>query len=116
MHEELSGNLESNIWKIAASDVLFSFGLINAIYILYFQFLGFTFEDIGLFEAVTSIVIIATELPTGVLADFVGRKQTVFIANAFMLVFSFKSGARTALHFLQCLEYWAWWWEHSYLQ
>ncbi len=122
MREELSGNLESNIWKIAVSDVLFSFGLINAIYILYFQFLGFTFEDIGLFEAVTSIVIIATELPTGVFADFVGRKQTVFMANAFMLAFavllgfstgglsiiilagifsglefSFKSGARTAL-------------------
>lgn len=114
--------LHSNIWKIAASEVLFRFGLINAVYILYFQFLGFTFGDIGLYEAVTSVVIITTELPTGVLADSIGRKRTVFAANAFMLLFalllgfssggaaiivlaglfsglefSFKSGAQTAL-------------------
>lgn len=120
--DQYESRLESNIWKIAASDILFSFGLINAIYILFFQFLGFTFNDIGLYEAVISIVIVATELPTGVLADFVGRKWTVFAANMFMLFFalllgfskggiliiifaglfnglefSFKSGSRTAL-------------------
>lgn len=122
MDKGSSDRLQSNIWKIAVSDVLFSFGLISAIYILFFQFLGFNFEDIGLFEAVTSVVIITTELPTGVLADFVGRKWTVFAANTFMLLFalllgfssggiliiilaglfsglefSFKSGAKTAL-------------------
>lgn len=122
MGQNASDRLESNIWKIAVSDVLFRFGLINAIYILFFQFLGFTFNNIGLYEAITSIVIIVTELPTGVLADFVGRKWTVFTANTFMLLFalllgfssggllvivlaglfsglefSFKSGAQTAL-------------------
>jgi MFS family permease len=92
------------------------------LYILFFQFLGFTFNDIGFYEAVISIVIITTELPTGVLADSMGRKWSVFFANTFMLMFalflgfstggvsiivcagilnglefSFKSGAQTAL-------------------
>ena len=114
--------LQSNIWKIAVSEILFRFGLINAIYILFFQVIGFTFNDIGLYEAVISLVIIITELPTGVLADHVGRKWTVLTANVFMLLFalllgftsggisvivfagifsglefSFKSGAQTAL-------------------
>ncbi len=122
MDQDLSRKLESNIWKIAVSDILFSFGLITAIYILYFQYLGFSFNDIGLYEAIISTVIITTELPTGVLADFIGRKWCVFTANTFMLLFalvmgfssggmlvivvaglfnglefSFKSGARTAL-------------------
>jgi MFS family permease len=90
--DQSASDLESNIWKIAVSDILFRIGLINAIYILYFQFLGFTFSDIGLFEAVTSGVIIVTELPTGVLADYMGRKWPVFAANAWMLCFALLLG------------------------
>lgn len=114
--------LKANLWKIAASDICFKFGLIAAIYILFFRFLGFSFNDIGIYEAVTSIAIVLFDLPTGSLADFIGRKWTVFIANLFMLSFalllgfsnggmaifviagilsglefSFKSGAKTAL-------------------
>ncbi|MFW9995227.1 MAG: MFS transporter [Candidatus Odinarchaeota archaeon] len=111
-----------NTWKIAIARILFKFWLIGAIYILYFQFLGFNFNEIGLFEAVTSVAIIITDVPSGVLADSIGRKWTVFIANVFMLLmvlllgssaggltiillagllngleFSFKSGAESAL-------------------
>ncbi|MFX1514379.1 MAG: MFS transporter [Promethearchaeota archaeon] len=118
----MSTKLESNLWKIAVSDILFEVCYIYPIYILYFQFLGFNFGAIGLFEAITSLAIILTDLPTGALADFIGRKWTVFIANIFMLLmvlilgfgsggiliiilagvfngleFSFKSGAKTAL-------------------
>lgn len=93
--DHASGSLESNIWKIAASEVFFTFNLISAIYILFFQFLGFTFDDIGLYEAVTSVVIIATELPTGVLADYAGRKWTVCAANTFMLLFALFMGFST---------------------
>jgi len=114
--------LKSNIWKIALSNVLYDIGFINAIYILFFQFLGFTFSDIGIFEAVTSITIVIIDLPSGSIADSIGRRWAVFIANIFMLMmvmllslssggitviliagilsgleFSFKSGANTAL-------------------
>ena len=92
MDQHVYDAVESNIWKIAVSDILFGFGLINAIYILFFQYLGFQFNEIGLFEAVTSVVIITTELPTGVLADFAGRKWTVFSANVFMLLFALLLG------------------------
>lgn len=122
MNQELAHKLNSNILKITLSEVFFSFGLISAIYILFFQFIGFSFNDIGLFEAITSIAIILIDLPTGALADFIGRKWTIIIANIFMLAmalllgfssggmlililagllngleFSFKSGAKTAL-------------------
>jgi len=75
-----------------------------------------------LFEAFTSVAIVVTDLPSGVLADSFSRKWTVFIANVFWLLmalllgfssggvviiilagllngleFSFKSGAETAL-------------------
>lgn len=57
-----------------------------------FGFFRFSFSDIGLFEAITSVVIVVTELPTGVLADYIGRKWTVFIANAWMLCFALVLG------------------------
>ena len=115
-------NLQKNIIKIALSDFFYNFGLIWAIYILYFRFLSYSFQDIGLFEAITSITIILTELATGSLADIIGRRNTVILGNLSMLIFalvlglgsggtlillivgffsgldfSFRSGARTAL-------------------
>lgn len=62
MLAETSPRLKSNIWKIAISNVLYDIGFINAIYILFFQFLGFNFSDIGIFEPVTSITIVITDL------------------------------------------------------
>ncbi|MFX0115496.1 MAG: MFS transporter [Candidatus Hodarchaeota archaeon] len=122
MQQKSSAKLEGNLWKIAVAEILFNSWLISAIYILFFLFLGYSFADIGLFEAITSIVIVITDLPTGALADSIGRKWAVFIANFFMLLmvlllgfstggliviimagalngleFSFKSGANTAL-------------------
>lgn len=122
MNQNFAKKLQLNIWKITISRILFKFMLIGAIYILYFQFLGFSFNEIGLFEAVTSLAIVVTDLPSGVLADSFSRKWTVFSANGFWLLmvlllgfssggiviiilagllngleFSFKSGAETAL-------------------
>jgi len=115
-------NLQKNILKIALSDIFYNFGLIWAIYILYFRYLNYGFQDIGLFEAICSITIGLTELATGALADIIGRRNTVILGNISMLIlalvlglgsggaliliiagifdgldFSFRSGARTAL-------------------
>ncbi len=117
-----SQKLKNNLWKIAITEILFNSWFISAIYILFFLYLGYSFIDIGLFEAITSIVIVITDLPTGAIADSIGRKWSVFIANICMLLmvlllgfstggllviviaglfngleFSFKSGANTAL-------------------
>jgi len=115
-------NLQKNILKIALSDFFYNFGLIWAIYILYFRYLNYGFQEIGLFEAICSITIVLTELATGALADIIGRRNTVILGNLSMLIlalvlglgsggaliliiagvfggldFSFRSGARTAL-------------------
>jgi len=117
-----ANNLQKNILIIALSDFFYNFGLIWAIYILYFRYLNYGFQEIGLFEAICSITIVLTELATGALADIIGRRNTVILGNISMLIlalvlglgsggtliliiagvfdgldFSFRSGARTAL-------------------
>ena len=118
--------LQSNIWKITVSDILYRFGVIGAIYILYFNYLGYNFQYIGLYEGITSLTIVASDLFTGVIADRLGRKNSVLLSNfAFFIMaillgvtswissgllvilivcgilngleFSFRSGARQAL-------------------
>jgi MFS family permease len=122
----MESKLRSNIWKIAISDVFYRFGVIGSIYILYFRYLGYTSFHIGLFEGITSITIVASDLFTGVIADRIGRKNSVLFSNiAFFILaillgvsewisdgfiviliicgilngleFSFRSGARAAL-------------------
>ncbi len=122
-------NLQKNILKIALSDFFYNFGLIWAIYILYFRYLNYDFQEIGLFEAICSITIVLTELATGSLADIIGRRNTVILGNISMLIlalvlglgqggililiiagifdgldFSFRSGARTALLYDTMIE------------
>jgi len=86
--------LRSNIWKIALSDVFYSFGIIGSIYILYFNdYLGYNSQSIGLYEAITSITIIATELFTGVIADRIGRKISVLLSNSCFFLFAILLGS-----------------------
>ena len=123
----MDSKLQSNIWKITISDVFYRFGIIGSIYILYFtDYLGFGKFHIGLFEGITSLTIVASDLFTGVVADRIGRKNSVLLSNlAFFIMaillgvagwissgllvilivsgilngleFSFRSGARSAL-------------------
>ncbi len=80
-------SLESNIWKIAASNAFRSLSLNGAIYILFFNYLGFNFNDIGLIEAITSLAILIVELPSGIFADRVGRKWAVITSRIFWLIY-----------------------------
>ncbi len=126
---ETSKSLKSNIWKLALSEFCYDFGLVWAIYILFFQYIGFGYRDIGLYEAICSITIIATEMASGALADLIGRKISIALGNISMLAmalllglgqggmwililagifsgldFSFRSGATTALLYDTLIE------------
>lgn len=68
------------------SEGFFNLSFISSIYILFFFTKGYTFSDIGLFEMVTSLTIILTDLPSGVLADLVGRKKLIIFANLCLII------------------------------
>ena len=82
-----NNNLENNIWKIAASNAFRQLALNGAVYILFFNYLGFNFNDIGLIEAITSLAILIVELPSGIFADRVGRKWAVVVSRIFWLIY-----------------------------
>jgi MFS family permease len=74
--------LEANIWKFGVYSFIDHIRLIWMITTLYLLWLGFDFTNIGLFETIFAIVIVALEMPTGALADLIGRKKSLMISAA----------------------------------
>lgn len=66
--------------------------LTYAIFVIYLIAINFTVTEVGLILAMTSLLIILFEIPTGVIADVFGRKLSTFISlfsNAFAILILF---------------------------
>jgi MFS family permease len=129
----MKGDFRANIWKIMISDVLYGFGIINSIRLLFFNDLGYDAFHLGIYEVITSISIVSSDLFTGVIADRIGRRNSVLISNLCFLCiavilgtsflysggfwtiliacailngleFSFRSGAKSALVYDTLIE------------
>lgn len=75
----MNKSLSSNIWKFY---LIASLGMhfITPIRILYLISFGLSFSQIGMMELAAAIVIVFLEIPSGIFADFVGRKASQMVA------------------------------------
>lgn len=73
-------HVRDNIWKFGVYSFIDHIRLIWMISTLYLLWLGFNFTNIGIHETIFAIVIVLLELPTGALADLIGRKKSVMIS------------------------------------
>lgn len=69
-------NLKSNIKKDYLYLFLSTAGLSNALWVLYLAYKGMSLVEIGLLESVFHITAFVMELPTGIVADYFGRKTS----------------------------------------
>lgn len=60
-------------------------GLLVPVLILILLDRGFTLTELGLIASVQGLVVVLLELPTGALADAVGRRPVLLVANVFLL-------------------------------
>jgi MFS family permease len=75
---------EANIWKSYAFQFLYSFQLWWPIWVIYLtDYRGFSLTQVGTLEALFWIVIILSQLPTGLIADRFGRKLSLMLAGVF---------------------------------
>lgn len=63
----------------------FPTGLLIPVLVLILLDRGFTLTQIGLIASVQGLVVLLLELPTGALADAVGRRPVLLVANLFLL-------------------------------
>ncbi len=88
----MDNSLQSNIWKIILSESIYTFGVINSVRVLFFNTLNYTPFHLAMYEVITSIAIVASDLFTGVIADRLGRRNSVFISNLAFLTMSIILG------------------------
>lgn len=74
-------SLQSNIIKLYLIKIAKWFMLFMPIIVLFYQGNGLTMQDIFTLKAVYSIAIVVFEIPSGYLADVLGRKKTLIIGT-----------------------------------
>ena len=72
-------SLKSNIWKLYIIKAFRWFMLVMPIIVLFFQENGLSMCQVFLLQSVFSIVIVISEVPSGYLADIIGRKISIII-------------------------------------
>jgi len=69
--------LKSNIWKLYVIKALRWFMLVMPIIVLFFQENGLSMCEVFILQSVFSIAIVVSEVPSGYLADVIGRKVSI---------------------------------------
>ena len=81
----MSASLRRNLPLFVAFRVLFHARFYYPVIGVLFLDLGLTLEQYALLNVIWAIVIIVLEIPSGALADVVGRKRVVVLASALMV-------------------------------
>ena len=74
-------SLKSNIWKLYFIKAFRWFMLIMPVVVLFFQENGLSMFQVFLLQAVFSVVIVISEVPSGYMADIIGRKASIVIGS-----------------------------------
>ena len=85
------------VWKYYAYSGLagLSFGIYMPIWILFLLDRGFNLATLGLFSGVMTFFMFALEIPTGIIADKISRKWSVFLGLLFQGISAFTIVATT---------------------
>ena len=73
--------LAGNIRKYYAYQFLSSFQFYYPVFMIFFQSFSLSLAQIGLFLTVYSVTTVLFDIPTGIVADFLGRRKTLLISG-----------------------------------
>jgi len=72
--------LKRNLTKIYIAHIAIGFSLIAPIFVLYFQQVGLTLQEIFILQSINATAILLFEVPSGFLSDKIGRKKTLLLS------------------------------------
>ena len=73
--------LEQNIWKFYLYRLFSSLAFVGPIFVLFLQDNGLSVTEIMVLQSIYSAVIMLFVIPSGIIADYIGRKK-ILIVNA----------------------------------
>jgi len=100
--------LEGNIWKLHLYLALYSLMFFTPIMVLFFQENGLSLTQIMVLQAISALLFVLLEVPSGYFADMFGRKKALLVTAIFsvltMVSFALSSNF---YHFLFASILWA---------
>jgi MFS family permease len=79
-------NVAGNIWKLYVIRSVRWFMVVMPIIVLFFQDLGLSLQEVFLLQTVFAITVILLEVPSGYIADVMGRKLTLVTGAVFAVL------------------------------
>ena len=85
-NNKLKQKLNHNIYKNYIFAYLLNFNVTNGVWMLYLAYRGLSLFEIGLMEAVFHLTSFTMEVPTGIVADLLGRKTSRVLGRAMAII------------------------------
>ena len=79
-------NLKRQLFFLHIYNFLFSFRIADGVWVVFLLSRGFSLAQVGIAEGVFHIVSFLFEVPSGMLADLMGRKRTLALSSLFGIV------------------------------
>jgi MFS family permease len=86
MESMMNSRMNANIWKYYMFSFLSDFTIFLPFIVYYFQELGFSLGQIALLQSITAITVFVFEIPSGYVADKIGRKNALVLSTLFQLI------------------------------
>ena len=80
---EKNVDYSSNIWKFYAYKILVSLQISVPIYVLFLLDNNLTMTQVMILQTINTILVLLFELPSGIFADYIGRKTSLITASFF---------------------------------
>ncbi|MGV8172457.1 MAG: MFS transporter [Candidatus Woesearchaeota archaeon] len=78
--------MESNLWKYYLFNFLTEFTIFLPFIVYYYQELGLSLGQIAILSSIVAITVFIFEIPSGYIADRIGRKKSLVISTIFQLI------------------------------
>ena len=82
-------NIKKQTFLLYLYDLLISFRLVDAVWVLFLLDRGYTLAQVGIAEGVFHITSMLFEVPSGMFADLFGRKKTLLLSGTAGILSSF---------------------------
>lgn len=76
-------NIKKLFWYVGISNLFFE----RSIFVLYLIHKGMNIAEISLFQSTINVAMLVGEIPTGMLADNIGKKKSLLIGSILMIIY-----------------------------
>ena len=77
-------NIKKQLQNLYLYELISGFQIVDVVWVVFLLQRGFSIAQVGIAEGVFHMVSMCCEIPSGMVADLIGRKRTLFRLNWYL--------------------------------